>query len=408
VHQRLDDASIVALLDAATREDAPESALYAFSRLSPRNPTVQRRLLDAATKSLEAEGLRRTFAVRALAGAGDEAAEPLGRVLGSAAFSASERAGAVRALEKLGVPGQEVLKTALAELIPDKPDAPELGGETFTPLMATLDALKPPLSDAAAALAKLAELPLPPESEAVFRRRAIRVRCRAAALLAGHASLAARLVACDPREHGRVGELAVVQVLDAGPLVGGRLRRWVSLTKASDPVVQQAALRLLAGHPEVGDAHVYLAHALASKEPGIVATAAQILAAYPARATPGGDDDERAARPHADVITAFKEIFERKELLASVEVTAALIDAAAALQLLGQKSKLEQFCRADNATLREHAERALGMLGDQARSCDSFTPATEVPKGLEKALSAREPRRLRFATVPLRYAAGAR
>jgi cyclophilin family peptidyl-prolyl cis-trans isomerase len=397
VHQRLDDASVVALLDAATRPQPLPEALYAFSRLSPRSPTAQRRLLEAASKALEKQGLSRTFAVRALGNAGDEAAEVLGRVLLDDQYSLAERASAVRGLEKLGDAGQATLKASLDKLAPTDLKAPQLKGRLWTPLIATLEALSPPVGDAAAALARLAELALPPDKEIVERRRAVRLRCRAAALLAGRASLAARLVACDPQEGGRVGQLAAIRVLDQGPLAQGRLRRWQQFVDSKDPVVQQAALRLLVGHPEVEDAQKYLARALGSKEPGTVATAAQILAAYPARATAGAGD-ERAQRPHADVIAALREVFDKKQLLASIELTAALIDAVAALQLLGQKSRLEQFCRADNPTTREHAERALVFLGDKERKCDEFTPTTDTPKGLERALAVKRPRKLRFET----------
>lgn len=398
MHQRLDDASIVALLDAATRPDALDHALYAFSRLSPPSPTVQRRLLDAAQQALKKRGLARTFAVRALGSAGDEAAETLGQVLVDDAYSNAERASAVRALEKLGAVGQTTLKAGFTKLVPAKLEVADLVSSRWTPLIATLEALTPPAREAGPQLARLAEFALPPESKKTERLRVVKLRCRAAALLAGHASLASRLVSCDPTEGGRLGQLAIVRVLNEGTLSGGRLRRWAKFTDSDDPVVQEAALRLLVGHPEVADAHLYLSRALASKRPGMVATAAQILAAYPARASAGGGEGERGAMPHPDVMAAFREIFDRKDLLNSIEVESALIDAVSALQLLGQKSKLEQFCRADNPTLRDHAERALRMLGDKTKKCDAFTPATDTPKGLEEALALNQPRRIRFET----------
>src|SRR5262249_40240686 len=110
--KRLEDASVIALLDAGSRPDKPvASALFAFTRLSALPEPIQTRLLDVAGDALEAPaGDRRSYAVRSLGRAGPKATEPLAKVLSSDAFSAAERADAAREIAKLGEPGQVALR----------------------------------------------------------------------------------------------------------------------------------------------------------------------------------------------------------------------------------------------------------------------------------------------------------
>ncbi len=401
LHKRLDDASMVALLEAASKpKDAPEHALYAFSQLSTLNPTVQARLLEVARAALSGQGATRTFAIRALGSAGAAAAEPLSQVLASADYSASERCAAGRALRQLGAAGQQGLARALSQLLATAQDDEKLLSASYGPVLVTLEGLGAPPAGAQSELATLAGLELADEKQPAQRRRQVRLRCTAAALLAGRASASKRLVHCDPDPKGSAGQLAKLSVLDRGSLSGARLKAWRRLVDSGQPVVQQAALRLLGAHAEVPSAHSLLAEALASDQPGTVATAAQILAAYPERAGAGSSDSGKSGgqAPVPTIMNAFQKSLERWGSKHSVEVVSALMDAAGALQLLSAKTPLERFCTSDQPTLREHAERALRLLGEKKRRCDSFTPPSDPPDELAKAERLEGPVKLRLKT----------
>jgi len=58
-------------------------------------------------------------------------------------------------------------------------------------------------------------------------------------------------------------------------------------------------------------------------------------------------------------------------------VQSLLLDAIGALQILSFKESVNVACSSDNPTLREHAEKALHLLGEQARRCDLFSPGKD-------------------------------
>ncbi len=370
---KLDDASLVALLDAASRPSQPlENALFAFTRLSSLSAPVQARLLDVCKQSLTASGVRRAFALRALVAVGDVAAPLLGEAVKNAKLTLAERAEAARSLTRLGSFGQKALQDALRALPTTEVPATNFGVQS-----AVLDALRPPLGDVSTELGKFAELPVPDAQPA--RRRAIALRCRAAALLAGRATLSPRLRACDPDAEGRSGQLAAIFVLDQGKLAGPRYQRFKELTQAKDAVVRQQALRLLGGHPEAQGAAELLAQALRAKSAGDIATGAEVLARYPERAGADPAAGKDSLTPAPDLIAALSAAFDASQGGYDLETRGALIDAAAALQLLGFKSRIEKSCSSDLPSLRDHAEKALRLLGDRQRTCNDFTPAAAAP-----------------------------
>ena len=59
-----------------------------------------------------------------------------------------------------------------------------------------------------------------------------------------------------------------------------------------------------------------------------------------------------------------------------MEVQSLLLDAIGALQILSLKEQANSACSSDNPTLREHAQKALRLLGEQARHCDQAKPAS--------------------------------
>jgi cyclophilin family peptidyl-prolyl cis-trans isomerase len=412
---RLDDATLVALLDAASRAKAPVlAALYPFTRLSNLGAPVRTRLLEVARARLGTPGPARAFAIRALPTAGDAAAPELARVARTAEFDDSERADAARALGRLGVAGQNSLAEALEALFaePGATSEAALASSRFGVLTAALDSLALPLGKSAPLLARLSELSDAPSPAA--RRRVVALRCRAAELLAGRGTLSPKLLACDPDPEGRAGRFAFLRVLDRGPLKGARYRRYVELLRSNDAAVRERALELLARHPEASGAPELIAAALASKTPGEVATAAELLAKHPARAAPPAHDekpapDAGAALPPASpavpaatpapapaVVRALTKALDDWARSHEVEVRTALADAAGALELLGAKARLEQSCKSVHPALREHAEKALARLGQRERRCNAFDPDYAPPGELARRLAA--PQKLVFDT----------
>jgi cyclophilin family peptidyl-prolyl cis-trans isomerase len=370
---RLDDASLVALLDAAARPNGLDQALFAFTRLSGLGASVRSRLLEVAKKELESSGVKATLALRALPAAGEEAAPLLGQALADARTPSASRAEAARGLARLGEPGQAALRSALAAL----PSSPALKGADHAVLSALLGAVSPPLENSTEILTRLALLELP--EDPVQRRHAIAIRCRASALLADKATASKNLVACDPNPEGREGALAMIGVLDRGKLEGARFRRYEKLVASDDPVVRERALRLLGGHPEAPRSAELLARALDRRTPGDTAAAAETLAKYP----------ERGGAPERPLMEALTRAFDEKGEAQGIEARAALLDAAAALQLLGFKGRLEAECKSPWPALRQHAENGLRVLGERERTCNDFTPPTEPPAELARLVEGR-------------------
>jgi cyclophilin family peptidyl-prolyl cis-trans isomerase len=407
---RLEDATLVALLDAGSRAKDPVSAaLYPFSRLSGLGAPVAARLLEVARVRLGTPGVGRGFAIGALAAAGDGAAPELARIVGSPGFDDAERAAAVRALGHLAGAGQKALEDALEALLADGAATSEtaLATSRFGVLTTLLDVLAPPLEKSAPLLARLAELP--DAGAPAARRRAVALRCRAADLLAGRGTLSPKLLSCDADPNGRAGRLAFLRVLARGPLRGARFRRFGELLRANDAAVRERALELLATHPEAPGIPALLAEALASKTAGEVATAAEVIARNPARAAPSdekggapeasdaaGARDVAALAPAPAVVRALTKALDDWSKTSDIEVRASLADAAGALELLGAKERLELDCKSGHPALREHAEKALVRLGVRERRCDGFDPDYAPPAELARALTA--PQKLVFET----------
>jgi cyclophilin family peptidyl-prolyl cis-trans isomerase/uncharacterized SAM-binding protein YcdF (DUF218 family) len=371
--KHLDDATVAALLDTVAK--APRApALYAIESLPTLGAAARERLLEVASSALAEPGPTRAFALRALAKAGPAAAAVLSRALEAESSSDAERADAARSLAALGGPAQNDLAKALANraraLIDGKAWLTTQHGVVLT----LLEGLEPKSADPGL-LAELTKLPLEGEAPPVVRRK-VALRCRAAALLAGRASASAALLSCDPAPPAeqREGSLARLKVLARGSLAKERGARFRELALSEDPVVREAALELLMAHDEVANIPELLASALSAKTPGVRATAAKVLTRYPARAQTAAPAkaDAPAATPPADarVVQALtKQLAEVGPASHNIELAAWLLDAAAALELLGAKPALERACAAANPTLREHAERGFAALGEPTHRC---------------------------------------
>jgi cyclophilin family peptidyl-prolyl cis-trans isomerase len=223
----------------------------------------------------------------------------------------------------------------------------------------------------------LASLSAQGDGEAGPAQRLARLRCAAADILAGSASLSKQLVACDPND-GRVGALAVVEVLGRAELTGARGARWRALATHDDPKVALRALSLLPTHPEAPDAAATLASALGRPEPGVVATAARLILEYPHLVTDPSQTPKEGepGRPSAAVIDALSQALDVERPPDQIETRGLLLRAAARLGSLSVKVKAEADCQVDNPTVRRHAELALAMLGAAASKCPTSKRST--------------------------------
>jgi cyclophilin family peptidyl-prolyl cis-trans isomerase/vancomycin permeability regulator SanA len=374
---RLDDASFIALLDALQRKESPvDSALAAFARLSPPPGAVLERVIELATAELGRSGERRVFAIRALGRAG--AVAPLANALGESDLLPGERAEISRELARHGRAGQNALAALLPRLVPSSEDERQklLERPELIALLALLDALDTRPEAAKEPLLALARLPLPVASDIAKRRHAALLRCAAARLLAAGSITNPELLACDPDPNGRIGKLSLLFVLDQGKLEGPRGQRYAALCRDDDPVVRQTALRQIPAHRELRDPAALLGDALAQSAVGTVATAAEILSAHPDRV----DTSKKGA--DTPLIEALSSAYRKAASTDNIGVRTALIDAVAALGVLGLMNELGKACDSDNPSLREHAERALRALGQPGRRCTAPSAPASAPSEL--------------------------
>jgi cyclophilin family peptidyl-prolyl cis-trans isomerase/HEAT repeat protein len=370
--RHLDDATIAALLDAAAQRPDEGAFFFAIESLPSLGPAARERLREVADKAFERPGPARAFAARALAKAGPAAAPTLRRLIDAPATSDVERANAASSLAALGPDAQQELAAALTGRARALIDGNAWLTSQHGVVLTLLDGLESPSPDAKTLL-KLSQLALDTDPSPV-RRRKIMLRCRAAAVLAGRASLSRALLGCDPSAptERREGSLALLRVLGRGSLAKGRGARFQELARSEDRVVREAALELLMSHDEAHDIPALLAAALDAKEAGVRATAAKVLARYPARAQLTSD---RAATAPTSAATDPRVVQALTKQLAEVgrghhiELSSLLLDAAAALELLGVKPALERACASTNPTLRSRAERAYAALGEPQRRC---------------------------------------
>ncbi|HEY2407786.1 MAG TPA: peptidylprolyl isomerase [Polyangiaceae bacterium] len=370
---QLDDATIVTLLDVAAPADrALENALYPFTRLASLSPSTGARLLKQAQAVLEHDTPASEFATRALGRVAAGGADALLDVVTQPGHSSATRASAARELVKLGAPAREFVERGVAALLNAPPSDESLLEPTYGIVSELLSGLSAPPHEAVASVTLLANLPVSGSESAAILRRKVHLRCAAAALLAGNATTSARLLACDPQKSGREGLLAVLCVLNRAPIVAARARTFSAFLQNGDNLVREAALGLIPAHPELESTYRSLAEALGSAAPGVVASAARVLSSYPNRAAaaPAERSDEKIA-PHPDpsVIQALSGAFQRFDASPNLELKSALIDAAGALEVLGLKEKIELACKGESPSLREHAEQALRLLGDNSRKC---------------------------------------
>jgi cyclophilin family peptidyl-prolyl cis-trans isomerase len=413
----LSEAAIGALVDAANDRGAPRDlAFYALGR-SDLPPAFTPRITEAARVALGRAGEARIFAIRTLGrgGSDKESVAALGRVVVDTAFGPAERAEAGRALALLGPEGQNAIAQAIAELTPDAKDAVAIAGLTgpsFHVLYTLLNGLSAEQTPKRAepALNILASIRPPAQPTAGFARRLADLRCTAALALAKGAYDADVLTKCDavgsePFERARLTALL------RRPLARDRVAAFRALARSEHLRVREAAVSAIASHPELGEASApILADALASKHPGLVATAAETIHAHPERAMVLAESEKRAALdPRAPPPTANParnlSPAVAKALATALatpwpedrfETRTAIFEAAASVHHPGAALAANAACADPNATVRDRAARALRTLAAPLTACEAAPrppePAAEIGSTLAR------PQRIVFTT----------
>jgi cyclophilin family peptidyl-prolyl cis-trans isomerase len=390
----LEDGSLVALIDAAAKPVAPiYSGLLAIDGLTVLAPSAATRVTDVASAALREPGEQRAFAISALTLGDDRANAMLVPTITGSSFSIRERALAVHVLTRRGAQGQIAIARALTELVSVFNRASDLSHAPWPVLLALLRSLSVDYPTALQrTLQSWAQWPKVQTDPVPLIHRIVQVRCLSAALLAKTDSQDLHLLRCDDPD-GLTGNLAQIDVLDRAPITGPKLKQWQLLLRSGRPRVRQAALKLLAGHRELPINA--LGDALGDAEAGTVAAAALLLSKNPDRAMtePAGTANNPVDEGIAKAMTAA---FERQYAPDQFAVRGALTDAAAALQLLSLKSKIELLCRDPNQTLREKAKRALVMLGDRGAQCPA--PIKTAPSAMTAPVPPDHPIELAFET----------
>ncbi|MDC0742001.1 peptidylprolyl isomerase [Polyangium mundeleinium] len=413
VKERLREETLAALLNvaagSASSPPAPEG-LFPIGRLENVPNTVTTRLREVAGARLAEPGPYRIFAVRALGRAGPEAAADLGRVLaGATLFTAAERAEAARALRRLGTAGQTMLASTLPALVPPGGAVALTAlGEEIGVLLATLDALEP-TNKAKKWLKDLATMEPPPSAPVTVLRRLSWIRCSAATVLAGADVRDPLLTRCDvtaalaagdgadagakaPGQPGSIGARAMVKVLDRAPIEGSRRTVFLTHAKGGDLRAREAAIELLPTHEELAeDAGPLLESALAAPEPGLVSTAAGVIARKPnlaaepekrkKKAKKKGEEEQAAEEiplraPSPAIVKAIVTALGRADVENDPEHVSSMIEAAGALGLKETLPRLEELCRSSWPELRKRAAKAIGLVSGKPE-----TPSCQAPPG---------------------------
>ncbi|MBI4957063.1 MAG: peptidylprolyl isomerase, partial [Myxococcales bacterium] len=410
--EKLREDTYVTLLNLAAGDAAHDplpEALYALGRVKTLPPSVTPRTLEVARARLGQAGPARVFAVRALGRVEDGAVASLEEVLRTPErFTPVERADAARALKRLGREGQKALARALGALAPkalDAAPANELVAEPFGVLLAVLESMGE-IGEARPTLGALARLEAPKDATEAVRRRVSWLRCSAAKLLAERNYADEALQKCDLASsaagQGWIGQRHVVEALGiaGAELKGARHATWRHFALEGELRAREAAVALVADHPELDDAAEVLAAALRAKEPGLQATAAEVLAKEPTRARvapPKKKKPPPAETPvHPDIAAALAERLAATD--ADLEALGTAIDAAGALGLVATRNALATHCRSPYPSVREHAGQALAALDGSRTPVACDAAAGPGPRAPEREHLLAAPVRIRFAS----------
>jgi cyclophilin family peptidyl-prolyl cis-trans isomerase len=253
-------------------------------------------------------------------------------------------------------------------------------------LLTLIGSLGPePPKKAEPSLRALSNLTAPAEPKIALARRLAELRCAAALGLARGVYDAEVLRKCDV-ETSEISERARLASLARRPLTGERRAVFRTFAKSEHLRIREMAVETIGQHPELGDtAAAILAEALASKNAGLVATAADVVDQHPDRAMVLAASEKRAALdPHSppptsdpaqelsrDVAKALGAALDEKWPEDRFETRIALIEAAVSVRHPRAKEVATAACNDPNVVVRERAQKALRTLGENVATCDS-------------------------------------
>jgi len=411
---RLREESFVALLELAAGNASNKpiaEALYPLGRAAHLRSSVIERTVEVAKSGLGRAGPARQFAIQALSRTNGSAVEALQQVVVQVGkYSAAERALAARALKELDG-GQKALHAALDKLVPNTADPLTVTALVGPDLGATLSVLESitTIGKARPMLRRFAKLPAPPGAPASVIRRLSWLRCRAAQVLVERNYTDPLLVGCDltvakskaQNLSGSIGARVVVAAIgiEGAKIRGKRAAAWRDHAMGKDARARQAAIALIGSHAEIEGAPEVLASALSAAEPGVVATAAEVIAKHPQRARGATKlrrrKRKRKAKPvasapvHQAVAKALLARLEGKGPTADIEALSAVIDAVGALLLVDAKKPLQSLCRSPHAKIRQQVEKSLALLlgGDGKVGCAAPEGGRAAPAELDKPVN---------------------
>ncbi len=391
-NKRLREETYVALLHLAEGTAAHKPMPVAFYPLGRaeylRTPSVIEQAQKVAQAALAEAGPARIFAIRALGRCDEQAVPALLQVLESSDYTPAERGEAARNLARFGRAGQDALADGLAKLT--EHTEPELLSTSYTSLILVVLGELTVFRGARKSLELLAALPPPADASVPLLRRLSWIRCAAARQVAERDFKQPLLRGCDllvPPDTKRaddpllssIGARAIVTAIgvDAAKITGERLAAWRSYALGGDLRARQDALRLIGQHGEIPDVPAVLTKALQAHEPGLVATAAEVIGAHPSRVQVDG-----VVNP--SVAEALVAGLDGQGPGADLEVLGAVIEAVGRLRLEPAKTRLVEHCRSPYGHVRKLAETALGaIMGKDSPRCEGG-PALAVPVELER------------------------
>ncbi len=386
-------AALLTRAAGGVSSDPVPEALFAVSRVENVQPTIHERMAEVASARLANEGPFRLFAIRALGRVRQHGLAGVERVLTAdkSRFTLPERVEALRAAARLGDDGAVLLARSLGKLTDVGAEALSQGGDDAQLLLSAIAAIKD-VNAAKPELSRVVALKLEGQLNPRQKRVLSMLRCAAAALTLKPQDAA--LLACD-FDKGSIGKRALLSALGRSEIAAAGKATFAALLKDPDHRVRIAALELYAAHSELEDATSALTSALAAKEPGVVATAAEQIAKRPALAsksvkkakpkTKAGDKDDQPgpvaelAPPAPEVVSALVAALARGKKEHDPELTGAIMDAIGALGDKSLLAKLEPFCASSWPTERERAKSAIALLsGGKKPACPAPSRAEEL------------------------------
>lgn len=285
----LEDDVAKALLDAARA--GLGDALFPFGRGDWGSRPEVPGLADVARARLAIKDPTRVFAIRALGRAQGGKPEDLRALVADGSTSGAERVEALRSLHRMGEAGDAEIAAYLTRTLPT--DAQKLVGDDFGALRVAVELLgeRPLSATVKTSLGAMSFGIIAATTPAPVARRIATLRCLAAVALhpgkpaesaivqcAAHAAVAKPLEA----ELDAIRDSARLSALDRSDITGDRRDLLLRLSKEAAPRIRERALSMLGKHPEVDEVSETIVKALSSKILGVVASAAEAIAARPA------------------------------------------------------------------------------------------------------------------------------